>query len=112
VATGLFGTLAIRVGRRTAEIGVRMALGAQRLDIQWMVLRASLGTCLAGAVVGAPLAVACARLLRSQLFGLQPSDPAAFAAAVAGITLVAVAASVVPAHRAASVDPLVAVRSE
>jgi len=51
-------------------------------------------------------------LLRSQLFGLQPGDPAAFAAAVAGITLVALAASVVPAHRAASVDPLVAVRSE
>ena len=112
VATGLFGTLAIRVSRRTAEIGVRMALGAGRLDIQWMVLRASLGTCLAGAVVGAPLAVACARLLRSQLFGLQPGDPAAFAAAVAGITLVALAASVIPAHRAASVDPIVAVRSE
>lgn len=112
VATGLYGTLSYRVSRRTSEIGVRMALGAQRGQVLWMILRESLLVCLAGVVIGLPLAFACTRLLGSMLFGLQPTDPVSFVAALAGITLVALAASLIPARRAASVDPLIALRYE
>ncbi|HXQ96826.1 MAG TPA: ABC transporter permease [Candidatus Limnocylindrales bacterium] len=112
VATGLYGTLAYRVNRRTSEIGVRMALGAQRGQVLWMVLRESLVVCLAGVVVGLPAAYACTRLLRSMLFGLQPSDPLSFVAALGGIILVALLASMIPARRAASVDPMIALRNE
>src|SRR5438552_3358243 len=78
VATGLYGTLAYRVSRRTAEIGVRMALGARRGQVLWMVLRESLLVTLAGVVVGVPLALAGARLLKSTLFGLTPGDAVSF----------------------------------
>jgi predicted permease len=112
VATGLYGTLAYRVSRRTAEIGVRMALGAQRSQVLWMVLRESLLVCAMGVVVGLPAAIACSRLLRSMLFNLSPSDPLAFVAALAGIAVVTLAAAAWPARRAASVDPMVALRYE
>src|SRR5690349_6457166 len=75
VATGLYGTLAHRVGRRTAEIGVRMALGAQRYQILWMVLRESMLLSVAGVLIGLPVALGSTRLLRSMLFGLSPGDP-------------------------------------
>ena len=112
VATGLYGTLAYRVSRRTAEIGVRMALGAQRWQVLWMVLRESLLVSLVGVVVGLPLAVGSARLLRWTLFGLGPGDPLTFAGALLGITLVTLAASLIPARRATKVDPMVALRYE
>jgi predicted permease len=112
VATGLYGTLAYRVSRRTAEIGVRMALGAQRRQVLWMVLRESLAVALAGVIVGLPLAVAATRLLRSTLFGLGPGDPLSFLAALIGMTLVTFVASLIPARRAASVDPMQALRTE
>jgi predicted permease len=112
VATGLYGTLAYRVSRRTAEIGVRMALGAQRRQVLWMILRESLAVGVAGVLVGLPLAMASARLLRSTLFGLGPEDPLAFAGAVAGIAAVTLLASLVPARRAANLDPMVALRCE
>ena len=112
VATGLYGTLAYKVARRTSEIGVRMALGARRLNVLWMVVRESLALCVAGALVGIPAAVAGVRLLRSMLYGIRPWDPLSFALALAGIAFVALAASFVPARRAASVDPMVALRSE
>jgi predicted permease len=112
VATGLYGTLAYRVSRRTAEIGVRMALGAQRRQVLWMVLRESLLVSLAGVLVGIPLAIGGALLLRSMLFGLEPSDPLTFAGALLGITLVALAASLIPARRATKIDPMVALRYE
>ncbi|MBZ5532426.1 MAG: ABC transporter permease [Acidobacteriia bacterium] len=112
VATGLFGTLAYRVNRRTAEIGVRMALGAQRGQVLWMVLRESLVLCAIGAAVGLPVAFTGARLLRSILFGVGPADAWSFTAAIAGIALVALVASWVPARRASSVDPIVALRYE
>ncbi len=111
-ATGLYGTLAYRVNRRTSEIGVRMALGAQRGQVLWMVLRESLVVCLAGVALGLPAAYACTRLLRSMLYGLQPSDPASFIAALVGIIIVALLASMIPARRAASVDPMIALRNE
>jgi ABC-type antimicrobial peptide transport system permease subunit len=112
VATGLYGALSYRVGRRTAEIGVRMALGAQRRQVLWMVLRESLAVGAAGLLFGMPLAVAGARLLRSMLFGLGPGDPLAYAAAIAGLAIVVMAASWLPARRATRVDPIVALRYE
>lgn len=112
VATGLYGTLAYKVARRTSEIGVRMALGARRLQVLWLVMSESLVLCLAGAVVGIPAAFAEGRWLRSMLYGIGPWDLTTFTAALAGIVLVSVAASFVPARRAASVDPMVALRLE
>jgi ABC-type antimicrobial peptide transport system permease subunit len=112
VATGLYGTLAYRVSRRTAEFGVRMALGAQGRQVLWMVLRESLLVSLAGALVGLPLAVGAAHLLRSTLFGVGPNDPITFAAAICGMFVVALLASYVPARRATTVDPTVALRYE
>lgn len=112
VATGLYGTLAYKVARRTTEIGVRMALGAERWQVLWLVVRESLVLCAIGALVGLPAAVAGVRLLKSMLYGLQPGDPATFALALAGIALVALVASLIPARRAASVDPMVALRTE
>ena len=112
VATGLYGTLAYRVGRRTSEIGVRMALGAQRSQVLWMVLRESLVISVAGIAVGIPLAVAGAQLMRSMLFGVKPGDSISYLGALLGVTLVALAASAIPARRAASEDPIVALRYE
>src|SRR5205085_9344095 len=110
VATGLYGTLAYGVGRRTAEIGIRMALGAQRAQVLWMVLRENLVLCGAGAALGLLLAFAGTRLLRRMLFGLQPGDPLTFVLALAGLLAVALAASMAPARRATKVDPMVALR--
>ena len=112
VAIGLYGTLAYRVSRRTAEIGVRMALGAQRKQVLWMVLRESLIMAVVGIGVGLPLAFAGARLLKSMLFGLSPSDPLTFLLALLGIAGVALISALLPARRASSVDPMVALRYE
>jgi predicted permease len=112
VATGLYGTMAYRVSRRTPEIGVRMALGAQRGQVLWMVLRESLTVCAAGIVVGLPVAMACSRLLRSMLFNLSPFDPLAFLVALVGVSVVTLLATAIPARRASSVNPIVALRYE
>jgi predicted permease len=112
VATGLFGTLAYRVNRRISEIGLRMALGAQRGQVLWMVLRESLVLSLIGVAVGVPLAIAGSRLLRSMLFNLSPGDPLSFIAALLAMTLIALVASAIPARRASSVDPIIALRYE
>jgi len=112
VATGLYGTLAYRVNRRAAEIGVRMAVGARRGQVVWMILRDSLVLTGIGVVVGFPLAVLAGRALASSLYGVQALDPATYLFAVAGVVVVALGAGVAPASRAASIDPLSALRME
>ena len=112
VATGLYGTLAYRVNMRTAEIGVRMAVGARREQVVWMILRDSLLLTLVGVVVGVPLAMMVGKELTSSLYGVKPFDTLSYVLAVVGVAIVALAASAVPAGRAASVDPLTALRTE
>jgi predicted permease len=112
IATGLYGTLAYRVSRRSAEIGVRMALGAQRLQVVWMVLRGSLTLTAIGVALGIPLAMAGGMQLESSLYGMKSLDIASYMFAILGVALVALLASAVPAGRAASVDPLKALRLE
>jgi predicted permease len=112
VATGLYGTLAYRVGRRTSEIGVRMALGAQHGQVLWLILRESLLVSGAAILAGVPVAIAGARLMRSMLFGVQPGDMISFLLALFGVMFVALGASIIPARRAAILDPIVALRYE
>jgi predicted permease len=112
IATGLYGTLSYRVSKRSAEIGVRMALGAQRSQVVWMVLRGSLWLTAGGVLLGVPLAMAACRGLESSLYGIRPLDPASYALAIAGVALVALLASAIPAGRAASVDPSRALRAD
>ncbi len=112
VATGLYGTLAYRVNMRTAEIGVRMAVGARREQVVWMILKDSLLLTALGVVMGIPLAMLVGRALTSSLYGVKPLDAMSYLLAVAGVAAVALAASAVPASRAANVNPLTALRSE
>jgi predicted permease len=112
VAIGLYGTISYSISRRTMEIGVRMALGARRRQVLWMVLRESIWLAATGLAVGIPLSLAMARTLRSMLYGLTPGDPLALFLAFAGITTVTLGASLLPARRAASLDPMCALRME
>jgi predicted permease len=112
VATGLYGSLAYSVNHRTAEIGIRMAMGARRGQIVWMVLSNSLLLTAIGLGVGIPLAILVGRALASSLYGVQPLDAASYLLAIIGLATVALAASALPAHRAASVEPLIALRTE
>jgi len=112
VAAGLYGTLAYRVSMRTAEIGVRMAVGARRGQVVWMILKGSLLLTTAGVVMGVPSAMLVGHALTSSLYGVQPLDVVSYVLAVVGVALVALAASAVPAARAAGVDPMRALRME
>lgn len=112
VTTGLYGTLAYRVSMRTAEIGVRMAVGARRGQVVWMIVKGSLVLTGAGLVIGVPLAMLVGRALASSLYGVRPLDGTSYLLAVAGLAVVALGASVVPAGCAASVDPMRALRTE
>jgi predicted permease len=109
---GLYGLLAFMVTRRTGEIGVRMALGAEPRDIAWPVLRSALWLATFGLLAGIPAALALTRVLRSFLFGVAPHDPIAIAASVLLILTVATLAAWLPARRAAKVDPMEALRYE
>jgi len=112
VGAGLYGTLAYRVSRRTAEIGIRMAMGARRGQVVWMILKDSLMLTAIGVVAGVPFAMLVGRALASSLYGVTPLDGASYALAVAGVVCVALAASAWPARRAANVEPLIALRTE
>ncbi len=112
VAIGLYGTISYGVSRRTMEIGVRMALGAQRREVLWMVLLESFSVAALGLGVGIPAALAVATTLRSMLYGLSSSDPLTILVALVGITIVTLVAAFFPARRAASIDPMRALRME
>jgi predicted permease len=112
VATGLYGALSYRVNNRTVEIGVRLAVGAQRGQVMWMVLRDSLVLTAVGVAIGIPLAILVGKALTSTLYGVKPYDAVSFAFAVLGVAVVAIAASMIPARRAAGIDLLTALRSE
>jgi len=109
---GLYGVMAHGVARRTNEIGIRMALGARGGNIAWMILRETLVLVVVGLVIGIPTALFAARFISAQLFGLQPTDPAALICAGVVLTLVALLAGYVPARRASRVNPLTALRYE
>jgi macrolide transport system ATP-binding/permease protein len=109
---GLYGTVAFNVARRTNEIGIRMTLGAQRGRIVWMVLRQVLVLTGAGLAIGVPLALAGSSYVKSLLFGIEPNDPIALAIGIAALLLSGLVAGLVPARRAARIDPMVAVRHE
>jgi predicted permease len=109
---GLYGLMAHRVARRTNEIGIRMALGAERRSIVWMVMRETMTLVAIGICVGIPASVGAGRLISNQLFGLSPTDPLTIATAAILLTIVAVFAGYLPARRASRVDPIVALRYE
>ena len=112
VATGLYGTLTYRVNRRTAEIGIRMAMGARRGQVVWMILRDALLLATIGVAMGIPFAIFVGRALASSLYGVKPLDGTTYLLAVAGVAMVALVASAVPARRAAGIEPLTALRTE
>jgi predicted permease len=109
---GLYGLMDFAVSRRTSEIGVRMAMGAERNRIARMIVGETLTLVGVGVVIGLPAAMLASQLLASQLFGLRPRDPLTFSAVCLVLALVAVAGSYLPARRAASVDPMQALRTE
>jgi putative ABC transport system permease protein len=109
---GLYGVISYTVARRTNEIGIRMALGAQRGNVVGMIMREA-GLLLGiGLVIGAALALAAARAAASMLFGLKPHDPLTIVLAIVALAAVAALASFLPAHRASRLDPMVALRDE
>jgi putative ABC transport system permease protein len=111
-AVGLYGVLAYVVERRTGEIGVRMALGADRGRVVAMVLGGAFLQVAVGLALGLPAAIGAGKLMTSQLFGVQPWDPVMLALAALLLGIAALVASVIPAWRAAGVEPMVALRTE
>jgi ABC-type antimicrobial peptide transport system permease subunit len=109
---GIYGLMSYVVTRRTNEIGIRMALGAERSHVHWLVMREILLLAALGIAVGVPAALAGNRLISSMLFGVRPADPPSLLAAVVILLIVAVMAGHLPARRASLVDPIVALRCE
>jgi ABC-type antimicrobial peptide transport system permease subunit len=109
---GLYGLLSYEVARRTRELGVRMALGAQKHELMRLVVRRGLSLALAGAIVGIGASMAITRLMASLLYNVRPDDPATFAGVSILLVLVAFAACSIPARRAMRIDPIVALREE
>jgi ABC-type antimicrobial peptide transport system permease subunit len=109
---GLYGVIAFRVARRTNEIGIRMALGAQRRDVMQGIVRESLILVAAGFMIAVPAALACGKIVASQLYGVEPNDPLTILAGATLLLVSALAATLIPARRALRVDPIVALRYE
>jgi predicted lysophospholipase L1 biosynthesis ABC-type transport system permease subunit len=111
-AVGIYGVISYVVAQRTREIGVRMAMGAEKGTVTRMVLRQAGGLALVGVAVGLAAALGLTRLMASLLFGVSPFDPLTFGGVAVALSLIALLASWIPAHRAASVDPTEALRAE
>jgi ABC-type antimicrobial peptide transport system permease subunit len=100
------------VARRTSEVGIRVALGAARGDVMWLVLRDALRLLAIGMMLGIPLAMTVSRFIKSMLFGLTPNDPATILGVTATLTAAGILAAWIPARRAVRVDPITALRCE
>jgi predicted permease len=111
-AVGLYGVTAYSVERRTSEIGVRIALGADRLNVIGMVLRGAFLQILIGLAIGIPASIGCARLIAAQLYQVKGWDPLVLSGSIAALALCALVASILPARRAASINPVMALRVE
>ena len=111
-AIGLHAVISFSVSQRTREIGMRLALGAESGDVIRLVLGQGLGITIVGVACGAMAAVAATRVLRSYLYGVQPGDPLTLAAVAVGLLLIAVIATLIPALRAARLDPVEALRAD
>jgi putative ABC transport system permease protein len=109
---GIYGVLANAVAQQTHEIGVRVALGATTFDVMWMVFGRALTLMGLGLAIGIAAALGLTRTMSNLLFEVRPTDVISFAGAIAGLAAIAVLASLVPAWRAARVDPIVALRTE
>jgi predicted permease len=109
---GLFGVTAYTVVRRTPEIGIRMALGAERIRVIGMVMRGAMGQALIGLVIGAPIAMLCVRYVKSQLYEISSVDATVMAGSICVLAVAACVAGIIPARRAASIDPVKALRVE
>lgn len=109
---GLYGTVSYNVARRTGEIGIRMALGAQRGTVVWMVLREVCVLAAVGLAISVPAALATSKLVESFLFGMKHNDPASLTAAVVILLSAALLAGYVPAQKASRIDPMIALRHE
>jgi ABC-type antimicrobial peptide transport system permease subunit len=109
---GLYGTMSYQVARRTSEIGIRLALGAARGAVVWMVLREVLVLATAGLVVSLPTAFAASRLIKSLLYGIRPTDPGALIFAAAVLLGAVLLAGYVPARRASRIEPIIALRHD
>ena len=109
---GLYGSMSYNVARRTSEIGIRMALGAQRHRVVWMVLREVILLAAAGLAIGVPAALTASKLVRSFLFGMQPNDPLALTGAAVTLLTAAILSGYLPARNASLIDPMISLRHE
>jgi ABC-type antimicrobial peptide transport system permease subunit len=111
-AIGLYGVTAYTVARRTAEIGIRMALGAERGSVMALVMRGAMIQTLLGLAIGIPIALGCVRFVKAQLYEVTNADVNVMAGAILTLALAACLAGLIPARRAASIDPMRALRVE
>jgi predicted permease len=109
---GIYGLLSYSVARRTSELGIRLALGAQSRILLWLVMRESLLLLVIGLAIGIPIALSSTRILKSLLFELSPLDPVAISASIAAVAVMTIAAAWLPARRATKINPIQALRAE